>query len=190
MSSLPSRPKALRTLRKFGCSEDVIRHSVVVADVAIEIASCINPKANVDLRLIEIGALLHDIGRSATHGVKHGSIGAEILERLSYPSSLVKIALNHVGAGIPREEAIALGLPPIDHMPTTVEEKLVCYADKLVRGSVRTSLEEALQALARDLGPKHPSLSRLQALHQEIMELTGGACDGTRSSREGSSGKK
>jgi len=190
VSSLPSRAEALDTLRKAGCSRDLIKHSVLVADIAREIFSSINPKVNVDVHLVEIGALLHDIGRSVTHGVEHGSVGAKILEKLGYPSSLVSLVRNHVGAGIPREEAIALGLPPIDHLPTTIEEKLVCYADKLASGSVRISFEKALEALARDLGSGHPSLARLRRLHQEIIELAGGVGGGTYPSGKGSAGKK
>ena len=174
MSSLPSRAEALKTLRKAGCSSDVIKHSILVADVAREIVSSINPRIKVDLHLVEVGALLHDVGRSVTHGVKHGSIGAEMLKKMGYPDRLVSLVRNHVGAGIPCEEAIALGLAPIDHVPSTIEEKLVCYADKLASGSVRVPFEKALRILGEDLGFEHPSLTRLRHLHEEIMELTGG----------------
>ncbi len=190
MSSLPSRAEALDALRKAGCSSDVVRHSILVADIARGIISSLNPKVKVDVHLVEVGALLHDIGRSVTHGVQHGSVGAQILEKLSYPDSLVSIARNHVGAGIPREEAILLGLPPTNYLPTTIEEKLVCYADKLASGSVRIPLEKALEALADDLGSEHPSIARLRNLHQEIMELTGGVGNESHPSREGSTGKR
>jgi len=190
VSSLPSRAEALATLRKAGCSNDVVRHSVLVAEIAREIASSFNPKIKVDLHLVEIGALLHDIGRSVTHGAEHGSVGAQILEKLGYPDSLASLVRNHVGAGIPRDDAITLGLPPIDHLPTTIEDKLVCYADKLARGSVRIPFEKALEALAEDLGSEHPSIARLRSLHQEIMELAGGVGDESHSTRKGSTRKR
>jgi len=174
VSSLPSRAEALKTLRKAGCSSDVIKHSILVADVAREIVSSINPRIKVDLHLVEIGALLHDIGRSVTHGVKHGSVGAEMLKKMGYPDRLVGLVRNHVGAGIPREEAIVLGLAPIDHLPTSIEEKLVCYADKLASGSIRVPFEKALKTLGEDLGFEHPAITRFRHLHKEIMELTGG----------------
>jgi len=190
VSSLPSRAEALEVLRKTGCSDEVVRHSILVAEIAKEIISSLNPNVNVDVHLVEAGALLHDIGRSLTHGVQHGSVGAQLLERLGYPDSLVDIARNHVGAGIPRKEAIALGLPPIDHLPKTVEEKLVCYADKLAWGSVRVQFEKALEALAKDLGSDHPSIARLRCLHQEIMELTGGVGNESHPSRKDSARKR
>jgi uncharacterized protein len=179
VSSLPTRKEALDTLRKTGCSEHVINHCIVVAKLAVEIASSINPKNDLDLHLVEIGALLHDIGRSAAHGVEHGSMGAAILEKLGYPSAVINIVRKHVGAGIPQAEAVALGLPPIDHIPTTIEEKVVCYADKLISGNIRVSFEEALKTFADGLGPNHPAVARFRHLHQEIMKLTGGMDGGT-----------
>ena len=190
MSSLPSRAKALATLRKAGCPNKVIKHSLLVAKIAEEIVNSINPKINVDYHLVEIGALLHDIGRSITHGVEHGCVGAAILEELGYPGILVGLVRNHVGAGIPRKEAIALGLPPRDYLPATAEEKVVCYADKLARGSVRISFEEALKAFAADLGSHHPGLARFRRLHEEIVGLARGADGGTCSSRKDPSGKR
>jgi uncharacterized protein len=190
VSSLPSRKEALDALRKAGCSEHVINHSILVAKIAVEIASSINPRNDLDFHLVEIGALLHDIGRSVTHGVEHGSVGGAILEELGYPSAVVSIVRNHVGAGIPQEEAAALGLPPIDHIPTTIEEKVICYADKLVSRNARVSFEETLKALAEDLGPDHPAIARLQHLHQEIMKLTGGADGGISPPRKDSRRKR
>jgi len=190
VSSLPSRAEALETLRKVGCSSDIVKHSILVADIAGEIVSSINPKIKVDVHLVEIGALLHDIGRSVTHSVKHGSVGAKILEKMGYPDRLVSLVRNHVGAGIPREEATTLGLAPIDHLPTSIEEKLVCYADKLASGSVRVPLEKALETLGEDLGFEHPALTRLRHLHKEIMELTGGVGHGIRPHGKDPAGKR
>lgn len=179
MSSLPTGKEALDTLRKAGCPEQVINHCIVVAKLAVEIACSINPKKDLDLHLVEIGALLHDIGRSMTHGVEHGSVGAAMLEKLGYCSMVVNIVRRHVGAGIPQAEAVALGLPSIDHIPTTMEEKVVCYADKLISGNTRVSFEEALKNLANGLDPNHPAMARFRHLHQEIMKFTGGISCGT-----------
>ena len=189
MSNLPSRTEALNTLREVGCSESVINHSLLVTKIAMEIASSISRKRSVNLHLVEIGGLLHDIGRSTTHGVRHGLVGSEILEKLGYPHTLVRLARNHVGAGIPREEAKVLGLPPTDYLPTTVEEKVVCYADKLVSGSNGVTFEEALKSF-ESLGPRHPAIARFRALHQELVELTEGTINGTGTRRENSSGKR
>ena len=39
----------------------------------------------VNLEQVETGAMLHDIGRSRTHTIKHAVVGAEILKNLNFP---------------------------------------------------------------------------------------------------------
>ncbi len=190
VSSLPSRTKSLKILKEAGCDESVLSHSLLVTKVAMEIASLVNHRHKVNLRLVEIGALLHDIGRSKTHGITHGAEGAEILERLGYPEQLVRLVRNHVGAGIPREEASVIGLPPNDYTPATIEEKVVCYADKLVSGNTRISFEEALNAFAEDLGWKHPGITRFRDLHREITQMAGGTVSEADTVGEDSAGKR
>jgi len=190
VSSLPSRAKSLRILGEAGCDESVVSHSLLVTKIAMEVASSINHRHKLDLRLVKIGALLHDIGRSKTHGITHGAEGATILKKLGYPEQLVRLVRKHVGAGIPREEAAVLGLPPDDYTPTTIEEKVVCYADKLVSGNTRISFEEALNAFAEDLGWEHPGISRFRDLHREIVEMAGGTINEADSVGEDSAGKR
>ena len=62
--------------------------------------------------LISRGALLHDIGRSRTHGIEHAYLGADILRRRGLDEPIVRIVERHIGAGIDPEEAAELGLPP------------------------------------------------------------------------------
>ncbi|MFO7903160.1 MAG: HDIG domain-containing protein, partial [Pirellulaceae bacterium] len=47
----------------------VINHCKAVRDVAVRIAE----KADADIKLVEAGALLHDIGRGKTHSMNHGT---------------------------------------------------------------------------------------------------------------------
>jgi len=78
---------------------------------------------------------------------------------------------RHVGAGITQEEAVKLGLPPRDYVPQTLEEKIVCYADKLISCNKKVSIEETLRQFTSDLGEGHPAIERLKALHEEIVKL-------------------
>lgn len=171
---LPERAEAIELLRRAGCPPNVIDHCINVASLAVEIAeACKRNGVDVDLRLVEVGAILHDIGRSRTHGVEHGVVGARIVEEFKLPEEVVRIVGRHVGAGITLEEAGRLGLPPRDHIPQTVEEKIVCYADKLIEGPKRVNLEETIHKFSLELGRDHPSLDRLRALQKEIIVLTG-----------------
>lgn len=139
-----------------------------MSHLAVKIAQKLRIR-NVDLELVQIGALLHDIGRSQTHGVTHAYVGSCMLRDSGLPEPIIKIVERHIGAGIPSNEAVNLGLPDTDFIPQTIEEKVVAYADKLVDGKRRMSFEEARAQIADVLGFAHPAVSRFQALHRELM---------------------
>jgi len=115
--------------------------------------------------------LLHDIGRSRTHSIRHVVHGALIARRLSLDNRLVDIVHNHIGAGVPKLEADALGLPSEDFMPRTLEEKLVCHSDNLVGSRGRHPLERSLSRL-REKGA-HAAADRMVALHLELEDRLG-----------------
>jgi uncharacterized protein len=63
--------------------------------------------------------------------VCHGVLGRELLERIGLPRHAL-VCERHVGAGLEREEIHrrSLPLPDRDMRPESIEEILVCYADK------------------------------------------------------------
>lgn len=171
----PTTEEALSFLKKKACNPKIIKHSIAVATTAVELAeSCIRKGTRVDMALVRSGALLHDVGRSVTTDVKHGMEGAGILREAGFGEDLARIAERHVGAGIPKEEAMALGLPPKDYLPETLEEKIVCYADKLVSGSKVTDIDFVIKHFADKLGRDHPSIERLKRLDEEITHTING----------------
>ncbi len=166
------REDALRALREAGCSNKVIKHCLTVERAALSIAKQIRANGHkIDLKLVSLGALLHDIGRTKTHGIMHGVEGAKILQKRGL-HGFVRFAECHLGAGIPVGEAKELGLPARDFIPRTLEEKVVTYADKLAMGGRRTSYGRALDWFRSELGPKHPAIERFKALHEEIQKLS------------------
>jgi uncharacterized protein len=171
---LPEKADALTLLRKAGCPQNVIDHCLSVAALAVEVAqACAKRGITLNIRLVETGALLHDIGRSKTHGVQHGVVGSQIATEMGLPDEIARIVERHVGAGITLEEAVRLGLPPRDYTPQTLEEKIVCYADKRIDDGKRVSLEETIRKFAEELGEDHPAIKRLKALNEEIIKLAG-----------------
>ena len=129
---------------------------------------------NVDIRLVESGALLHDIGRSRSHGLDHAAKGAEMAREMGLPEKLVHVIERHVGAGIPDDEARALGLPEGHYVPETLEEKIVAYADKLIAGRCEVDIEVTIRDFAERLGEDHPSIQRLRDLDAEMKALLDG----------------
>jgi len=169
---LPSREQALHFLRQSGCTKNVVRHCEAVADLAREIAECCIQKGSaVDLELVEIGALLHDIGRSQTHSVHHAMTGAIIGKNLGLPEPVLAIIKRHVGGGISAREAKKLGWPKDTYVPQTLEEKIVSYADKLVEGSRRVPIERTIKTFSHELPP--PAVERVRRLAEEMMSLIG-----------------
>lgn len=167
MLALPSPDQCRRLLKTTGCSDDVIAHCEAVRSLAVLIAR----KAEADCALVEVGALLHDIGRSQTQGMRHAIEGARIAQDLGLPTEVVLIIERHMGAGIPRAEAVRLGLPERDYVPRTLEEKIVAHADNLIdnehRQPISREIEKALQK-------RRPQLAaRLRALHAELSERCG-----------------
>jgi len=171
---LPTRQMALKLLSQSGCSHAVIRHCKAVAALAIQIAkACEKRELNVDVQLVHIGALLHDIGRSRTHSVDHAIIGADIARSLGLPNSIISIIEHHAGGGITVSEARKRGWPIKSYFPQTLEEKIVTYADKLIEGCRRVPIERTIRKESRKLGKTHPSVKGIQKLHEEFSSLIG-----------------
>ncbi len=84
-----------------------------------------------------------------------------------YAERLARVCARHTGSGITAEEIIAQGLPlpPIDLLPETLEEKLVCYADAFF-SKTRPTEEKPLAHVRRSLSRfGAPSLQRFDQLH-------------------------
>jgi len=166
-SAIPSPEECLNLLKKSGCSEKVIKHCKAVRDVAVRMAK----KTHADVELVEAGALLHDIGRSKTHGILHALEGAKIARRLELSEIIVNVIERHIGAGISVEVARKLNLPPKDYIPKTLEEKIVCHADSLIDNCEKQNIENEVERALRE-GHKEYA-ERLVVLHKELSEICG-----------------
>jgi uncharacterized protein len=167
---LPNREQAIKILQKNGCPTKVITHCQAVASLAIEIAEIFKAKNYpVDLELIEAGALLHDIGRSKTHNVNHAIEGMKLAQTEDLPEAIICIIKRHVGAGITTEEAEQLNWPKDNYIPQTLEEKIVCYADKCINGDDRISVEVTIKQLHDK--KLDDAAKRVRKLYNEITSL-------------------
>lgn len=102
-------------------------HSRQVADRCLAIVAK-HKELSVDVQFMEEAAMLHDIGiyrcdapSIHCHGtepyLRHGPIGGEILRAEGFPRH-ARVAERHTGTGLPGYE------------PETLEEQIICYADK------------------------------------------------------------
>lgn len=170
MNKLPNREQAIEILKRNHCSEKVIQHTQAVSALAVEIAKQVQAKNHpVNLQLVEVGALLHDLGRSQTHSVDHAIVGAKLAQQEGLPQEIVSIIKRHVGAGITAEEAQWLGWPKDNYVPQTLEEKIVCYADKRIDSNKRIPIEDTINQLQEQNLPE--AAERVRKLDKEITSL-------------------
>ena len=131
----------------------LLLHSRQVADRCLQIVRK-HKELPVDVQFLEEAAMLHDIGiyqcdAPSIHCcgqepyIKHGPIGGDLLRQEGFPRH-ARVAERHTGTGLPGYE------------PETLEEQIVCYADKFYSKSnpehVRTVAETA-QSLEK-FGPE------------------------------------
>ena len=167
MSSIPSPEECIELLKSKGCSKKVINHCKAVRDIAVRIAE----EANADIALVEAGSLLHDIGRSKTHGITHAIEGVKIAKDLGLPENIIKIIERHIGAGLSKKEAKKLGLPGKDYIPKTIEEKIVCHADNLIDNSKKQNIDKEIDKALKNKQKEYAA--RLKALHKELSDICG-----------------
>jgi uncharacterized protein len=119
----------------------LLSHSEKVADKALAAAGRV-PDLEPDLEFIRQAALLHDIGILFTAApqlgcygnhpyVCHGVLGRALLEAEGLKRHAL-VCERHVGVGITRKDIRLqrLPLPVRDMRPVTIEEQIICYADK------------------------------------------------------------
>lgn len=170
----------LALLWKAGLSDKDIRHSVFVAEKALDIAK--RTGADLDMELVGRGAIFHDLGKALTHSYQHGEVGAELGERLGLPSSITDIARKHFHGGLTHQEAEEFGLPDRDYTPRRIEERIIIYADRLVDiitdGHISLRDDHEAEEDFEKLLLKHPKYGknkitreRYIGYHREIQKL-------------------
>jgi len=138
-------------------------HSRHVADKALHIVDT-HPWLQADRRFVEEAAMLHDIGIFQTNApsihcfgdrpyICHGTLGAELMRREGFPRHAL-VCERHTGAGLSLHdiETQQLPLPRREMLPLSIEEKIICYADKFfskTKPDQEKTPEAALGSLAK-----------------------------------------
>lgn len=142
-------------------------HSRKVADKSLEVAKK-HPELHLDIEFLEEAAMLHDLGIFLTNApgiqcfgtepyICHGSIGAEILRKEGWPCHAL-VCERHTGAGLTLKQIEEQNLP-VPHrelLPISMEEQVICYADKFfskTRPEIEKTPEQAINSLAK-FGPE------------------------------------
>jgi len=167
---IPSEGDSLALHKKYRSNERIVAHCRTVARVSIVLADEFDRRGKpVDSKVVLAGALLHDIGRTRVQTVGHGLEGSEMLQGEGVDERVVEVVRRHVGAGISAEEAKALGLPDLDYVPRTLEERIVCFADKMVDGEIVRPFDGEVQRFVK----KGHDVERLLALKKGLEDVLG-----------------
>lgn len=139
----------------------LLKHSCQVRDKALDILQK-HPEINADIQFIKEAAMLHDIGiylchapRIFCHGthhyLEHGYLGADLLRNEGYPQHAL-VCERHTGVGISLQQIMErkLPLPQRDMRPVSIEEQIICYADKFY-SKTEPNEELSLERIYRSL---------------------------------------
>ncbi len=167
---IPSAQQALALHKKYGSNERIVSHCQACATISRLLSEKAASRGNlVNQEAAVAGALLHDIGRTQIQTVAHGYVGAELLQKEGVDGVVVEIVKRHVGAGISHEEAVALKFPAGEYVPRTLEEKIVCFADKMLEGDTARPFEEEVKRFVR----KGHDVQRLRRLKEDVDAAVG-----------------
>ena len=119
----------------------LLEHGFSVADKSLLIAQ-IHPEMNLDKTFIYEAAMLHDIGIFKTNSpdihcygeypyICHGYLGSDLLISEGFPRHAL-VCERHTGTGLNLDTIIKdnLPIPKRDMLPESMEEQLICFADK------------------------------------------------------------
>lgn len=144
--------------------EIMVAHSRQVAEKSLTVARRLS-RLNPDLDFILEAAMLHDIGIITTRTpelgcsgdlpyICHGYKGREILERAGLPRH-GRVCETHVGVGLTTADILSgkLPLPLRDMMPQSLEEQIICYADKFYskNGQGHPAMEKSVDRIVGGL---------------------------------------
>ena len=141
----------------------LVTHSRSVADKALWIAET-HPELELDKQFLEEAALLHDIGVFLTDApgihcygphpyICHGYLGSQLLQKEGFLRHAL-VCERHTGAGMSLQSIMEQGLP-VPHremVPVSLEEQVICFADKFfskTRLDSEKSVEKALKSISK-----------------------------------------
>lgn len=141
-----------------------ISHVTDVTNKALSIAQN-HPELAIDLHFLTEASMLHDIGIFLTKAphiackgkhpyICHGYLGQELLTREGYPKHGL-VCERHTGTGLSIQTIVKrkLPIPHRDMRPQSLEEKIICFADKFYSKS-KLGKEKPVKKIRTGLG-KH-----------------------------------
>jgi uncharacterized protein len=162
-------------------------HCLQVSSAARRLADIISSRGHtVDPEKAEVLGLLHDLGRSRGHTLRHGIEGYLLAQREGLPGE-GRICLVHILKGRPLHDAVAVGMLTEQERSDllkngwqpgqlTLEEKVVILADALISDTGLVPIEEKYASARRRYGAQlhhYQDEAWVKRLADEISQLLG-----------------
>ena len=160
----------------------LLRHGELVGQKALDILDRA-PWLIADRDFVFEAAMLHDIGICRTRCpsigctgtlpyICHGVEGRTLLDGLDLTAHGL-VCERHVGVGISADDTVRqqLDLPHRDMLPLSVEERLICYADKFFSKTDNGRHEKTIDEIVAKLDRYGPTMmDRFFRLHRLFTE--------------------
>jgi uncharacterized protein len=119
-----SETEALEILKEQDFTGIIQFHCQKVSDISCYLGTLLLPLfPDIDMNILKIGGLLHDIGRKWSSNDDHRELGAKWIKDQGFYQKYADVALRHTRYWefIPQ------------YQPRTIEEYIVCWADKATK---------------------------------------------------------
>ncbi len=168
---VPSEDECFKWWDEYEMMENIKAHSLVVANVALEIATLLKKKGyNIDFNLVKITGLLHDIAKTYTikNGGYHSQLGAVWMLERTKNYSIAQGIIHHV------------------YWPGPIDFKrfwlplIIVYSDKRVKHDKVVSLKERQKYILNRYGKSYDRMQRIlysfeqaSIIEKKLTKLTG-----------------
>jgi uncharacterized protein len=159
---IPTLTDCLALMKAYGMLPNIREHSLLVRQVALQLGtSLVKAGFALHLDLIEVGALLHDLGKTRCLGtsINHAEWGAKALQAAGYPE-VAQVVREHVFLQLAGEDPCAIR-----------EAEVVNYADKRVLHTEVVTLAARFADLRERYGRSPEAMSRIAGLEQKAQHL-------------------
>jgi uncharacterized protein len=148
-------------MKQYGMLENIIDHSIEVANVALYLSTELNKRGQrIDILLVEAASLLHDLTKTDSFKTRedHARTGSRLLKEMGY---------EDVGEVVAQHIWLSHDVDPF----WVSEEEVVNYADKRVMHDRIVSLEERFKDLRDRYGRDQKSMDYLGRMEMAIKEI-------------------
>ncbi|MFP4523074.1 MAG: HD domain-containing protein [Candidatus Nanoarchaeia archaeon] len=144
-----------------------MNHVTLVTKKALEVAKRV-PELDPNIEFIEEAAMLHDIGICKVNApglgcfgkapyIQHTILGKEILEKEGLFKHAHICVHHNIGLSKKRIIQANLPLPHKDMIPATIEEEIICFADKFfTKMPNRKNPEMSIKEIKEKIKNHHP----------------------------------